>query len=339
MSRKLKWGLIGTGNIAAQFAGALQESHHGELVAIGSRSQAGADAFAARFPATAHGSYEALLADPAVEVLYLSTPHPWHEQWAVQAARAGKAILCEKPLTVNSAQAERVIAAARDNDVFLMEAFMYRAHPQTLRLIRLLESQPIGEIRFIRASFSIDLPYSPENWIFDHARAGGSILALGCYAVSMARLVAGVASGQPFADPVEVKGVAHLGRESRVDESALASLRFENGIVAEIASGSRLALENNVRIVGTEGSILVPSPWMAAPANGFSKILLFKEGVPEEIVVEAQRGIYAFEADHVAEAIVEGHRESPLLSWADTLGNMRTLDAWRASAGLAYDHE
>jgi len=339
MSRKLKWGLIGTGSIAAQFAQALRESHHGELTAIGSRSQAGAEAFAARFPATAHGSYEALLADPEVEAVYISTPHPWHEEWAVRAARAGKAILCEKPLTVNAAQAERVIAAARENDVFLMEAFMYRAHPQTLRLIRLLETHPIGEIRFIRASFSLDIPYARDQWIFDHARAGGSILALGCYCVSMVRLVAGIASGQPFADPLEVRGVARIGGESRVDESALAALRFENGIVAEIASGSRLDLENNVRIVGTEGSILLPSPWMAAPANGFSKILLFKEGIPEEIVVEAQRGIYAFEADHVAETIAEGQRESPLLPWADTLGNLRALDAWRASAGLAYDGE
>ncbi|HWL54061.1 MAG TPA: Gfo/Idh/MocA family oxidoreductase [Chthoniobacteraceae bacterium] len=339
MSQKLRWGVLGTGRIAKQFATGLLESATGKLAAIGSRSREGGEAFAEKFPAKVHASYEGLLADPEVDAIYLSTPHPFHEEWAIRTLDAGKHLLCEKPLTINAAGAQRVIDAARRNGRFLMEAFMYRVHPQTERLLQLLKSEPIGEIRFIRAMFSFQMAYDPESRAYRHDLAGGGILDVGCYATSMSRLIAGTVSGQPFLDPVEVRGVAHIGEASRVDERALGALKFSNGILAEVAAGVSLGLENNVRIVGTEGSILVPAPWKPAPAGAFSKILLFKEGIPEEIVVDAEKSLYTYEADHVAEQIAAGRVESPALPWADTLGNMQTLDAWRESVGLRYDFE
>src|SRR5580698_4023165 len=134
MITKLKWGIIGTGSIARKFAHGLAGSKTGQLVAAGSRTIEAAKKFTAEFPATAHGSYEALLADPEVQAVYISTPHPMHAEWSIKAAEAGKHILCEKPLALNHADAMAVMEAARSNDVFLMEAFMYRCHPQTAKL-------------------------------------------------------------------------------------------------------------------------------------------------------------------------------------------------------------
>ena len=330
MSTKLQWGLIGTGAIARTFARGLRESRSGELVAIGSRSNHSALAFAKEFPAACHGSYEALLADPRVQAVHISTPHTSHAEWAVRAAEAGKHILCEKPLAMSHQEAQAVVQAARRHNVFLMEAFMYRCHPQTARLVELIASQPIGEIKLIRATFSFSFPYDPQSRLLNAELGGGGILDVGCYCTSMARLIAGAAEGKPFLNPVEVKGSGHIGATG-VDEYAVASLKFPNSILAQIAAGVQLDLENNVRIVGTKGSILVPDPWAINGGKaGFSKILLFKSHIPEEIVIQTDHGLYAIEADHVAERVALGHTQSPAVPWDDTLGNMETLDRWRA---------
>jgi len=330
MSTKLQWGLIGTGAIARTFARGLRESHSGELVAIGSRSRRAALAFAKDFPAACHGSYEALLADSRVQAVHISTPHTAHAEWAIRAAEAGKHILCEKPLAMNHQEALAVVQAARRHNVFLMEAFMYRCHPQTTRLVELIASKPIGDIKLIRATFSFSFPYDPHCRLLNAELGGGGILDVGCYCTSMSRLIAGAACGQPFLNPLEVKGSGHIGATG-VDEYAVASLKFSNDILAQIAAGVQLDLENNVRIVGSEGSILIPDPWaINGGREGFSKILVFKSHIPEEIVVPADLGLYAIEADHVAEQIAHGRTQSPAVPWDDTLGNMQTLDRWRA---------
>lgn len=330
MSTKLQWGLIGTGTIARTFARGLRESRLGELAAIGSRSNRSALTFAKDFPAACHGSYEALLADPRVQAVHISTPHTAHAQWAIRAIEAGKHVLCEKPLAMTHQEALAVVQAARRHNVFLMEAFMYRCHPQTARLVELLGSRPIGKIKLIRATFSFSFPYDPQSRLLNAELGGGGILDVGCYCTSMARLIAGATEGKPFLDPVEVKGSGHIGATG-VDEYAVGSLKFSNGILAQIAAGVQLELENNVRIVGSEGSILIPAPWIINGGKaGFSKILLFKSHIPEEIVTRTDHGLYAIEADHVAEQIALGHTQSPAVPWDDTLGNMQTLDRWRA---------
>jgi predicted dehydrogenase len=307
----------------------LSQSRSGELAAIGSRSNAAALAFAKDFPAVCHGSYAALLADPRVQAVYISTPHPHHAEWAIRAAEAGKHVLCEKPLAMSRAEAHSMIESARHHGVFLMEGFMYRCHPQTLRLAELIRDGIIGELRLIRATFSFCCPFDPESRLFNAALGGGGILDVGCYCISMARLIAGAASGKPFENPLEVKGSGVIGATG-VDEYAIASLKFPNAVLAQVAAGVQLDLENNVRLVGSEGSILVPSPWnIANNEPGFSKILIFKGHIPEEIVIETDRGLYAIEADHIAEQIAMGRRQSPLISWEDSLGNMEVLDEWR----------
>ncbi|MCC5808632.1 MAG: aldo/keto reductase [Opitutales bacterium] len=338
-AQDLAWGILGTGNIARKFAAGVQGSRTGRLAAVGSRSSASARAFADSFDIdSAHGSYEALLADPEVDAVYISTPHPMHARWAIAAAEAGKHILCEKPLTLNFAEAAAVVDAARRNGVFLMEAFMYRCHPQTAKLVELIRSGAVGEVQLIEASFSFRAPLDLKGRLFSQELGGGGILDVGGYPVSMARLIAGAALGQLFADPLTVTGAGVIGAESRVDEWAVASLSFSGGILAQLTSGVRMQGQNVVRVRGTEGWLEVPQPWVVARDGGEAEIHVHRaDGGREVVTVREPRPLYGVEADTVAAHIAVG--EAPAMSHADTLGNMRTLDRWREAIALVYDSE
>jgi predicted dehydrogenase len=351
---KLSWGILGTGVIARTFARALPSSRTGQLAAVGSRMLDKARAFVAENAAdggvAAHGTYEALLADPAVRAVYISTPHPEHMVWAIRAAEAKKHILCEKPIGMNDTEAAAMVDAARRHDVFLMEAFMYRCHPQTAKIVELIRSRAVGEVRLIQASFGFRAPFDPQSRLYNNRLGGGGILDVGCYPVSMARLIAGAAVGKDFADPLEVKGVAHLG-QTGVDEYAAAVLRFPGEILASVATAVALEEDNTLRVFGTEGHLFVPHPWVPAKEGGEETLYLHKTGAaePEHIVVRADRNLYAYEADVVAEGIEQmrsgaadgsrGQARPPAMTWDDTLGNARALTAWRRSAGLVYEAE
>ncbi len=342
MHNTLSWGILGTGRIAGTFARGLANSQTGRLLAVGSRTQAAADAFGEKWQVERrYGSYEQLLADSDVQAVYISTPHPWHAQWAIRAAEAGKHILCEKPIALNHAEAMAIVEAARRNDVFLMEAFMYRCHPQTARLLELLRSGVIGKVRVIQATFSFHANFDPEGRLFKNELGGGGILDVGGYCTSMARLIAGAATGSAFAEPTTVTGVAHLGK-SNVDEYAIASLSFPGDIVAQLFTGVSVLGENVVRIFGTQGSILVPVPWVPTPTGGSSTIIVRRNDgeridIAQEITIDCPANIYSLEADVVATHLHE--RQAPAMTWDDTLGNMKMLDRWRAAIGLVYERE
>jgi len=341
MADKLAWGIIGTGRIAGTFAEGLAGSRTGSLVAVGSRTQAAAEKFGQRFGVPhRHGSYEALLADEDVQAVYIATPHPMHAEWAIKAAEAGKHILCEKPIGLNHAEAMAIVEAAVRHDVFLMEAFMYRCHPQTARLVELIRQGLIGDVRVIHATFSFHARVDPASRLFSNELGGGGILDVGCYCTSMARLIAGAATGKDFAEPIEVKATAHIG-QTGVDEVAAACLRFPGGILASLATGVRVQQENVVRIFGSEGYIVVPSPWIPSRQGGATKILVYRPGEaePQEVLVQTDRGLYAIEADTVAEHLERHQAPPPAMTWDDTLGNMKTLDAWREAIGLVYEAE
>ena len=337
----LRWGILSTGRIAGIFARGLADSQYGELRAVGSRSLESAEAFVKEHGGSevrAHGSYEALLADPEVEAVYIATPHPQHAEWAVRAAEAGKHILCEKPLGLNHAEAMVVIQAARENKVVLMEAFMYRCHPQTAKLVELIREGAIGRVGLIQATFGFGSEFNPDSRVWANAAGGGGILDVGCYPVSMARLLAGAVSDKTFLDPEEVSGAAELHPETGVDAWATASLKFNNGVVASLSTSVGLQLENVVRIYGDAGWIFVPAPWQP-PAEG-SKILVHRSGQKETEEIEIKGGsLYGLEADVFAKAVREGLRDVPQISTADTLGNMATLDRWRTAVGLTYEAE
>ena len=224
----IRWGIIGPGTIARTFADGVAHSRTGKLVAIATRNP-DKPGLADGFPgARIVNGYEALLADKDVDAIYIATPHTGHAEWAIKAIRAGKHVLVEKPIALSAYDAEAIYYEAKKAGVFAGEAFMYRVHPQTEKLVELVKSGTIGEIRIIRSSFGFSMgTYKPEHRLFANETAGGGILDVGGYPVSMARLIAGAAAGKPFLDPEKVSGVAHLG-QSGVDEWASAVLKFPN---------------------------------------------------------------------------------------------------------------
>jgi predicted dehydrogenase len=338
---RLRWGILGTGRIAGVFSRGVKASASGELAAVGSRQRSAAEAFAREqgFP-TAHGSYDDLLADASVQAVYVATPHPLHAEWAIRAARAGKHVLCEKPLTLNHRQATEVARAAQQAGVVLMEAFMYRCHPQTARIVELVRQGTLGRVGLVQASFGFQRTFDPNQRLWNHALGGGGILDVGCYPVSFARLIAGAAEGRPFADPVQVTGAGQLHPQTGVDVSAAGTLQFASGLLAQVACSIGLVQDCSARIYGTDGWLHVPVPWIAARDGGASSMFLHRAGAsaPEEITVDAPP-LYSLEADAFGAAVNAGWREVPQMPVADTLGNMATLDRWRAAVGLVYAGE
>ncbi len=342
MSKKLKWGILSTGRIARTFARDLRESRTGELIAIGSRTQEAAEQFGEEFGVQyRYPTYAGVLENPEVEAVYICPINPPHAERAIQAAEAKKHILLEKPFTVNAQEAEQVIEAARRNDVFLMEAFMYRCHPQTKRLVELIREGAIGQVRIIQATFSFYAELPVDSRILEARLGGGGILDVGCYCVSMCRLVAGAAMGRDFAEPIELHALGRLREDGGVDDFTVAIAKFPGDVVAQFSCGVGVEQDNTVRIYGTEGHIFLREPWVPGPEGQPACIHLRKRGEQkgQEILVTDGRRLYTIEADLVAENIANRQAPPPAMTWEDTLGNMRVLDRWRNAIGLIYDFE
>lgn len=336
--RRIRWGIIGTGGIARTFARGVAASQAGVVVAVGSRELSSARTFAeANGPFRAFGRYEDLLADPEVEAVYIATPHPSHCEWTLKAANAGKHILCEKPIGMNTREAESMFAAARSADVLLMEAFMYRCHPQTAKVVEMIRSGELGTIGSVQATFSFINPEDLSSRWWSRELGGGGILDVGCYPVSFARLVAGAAAGSSFLDPTDVRAVGRLHPTTQIDVYTAAVLRFETGMIAQVATGVGLYQDSSVRIFGSRGWLHVVEPWLPGTVGRPCRVVLYREGqVLQEVPIVSDQPIYALEADAFALALFEGKRAVPEMSPDDTLGNMRTLDRWRAEVGLTY---
>jgi predicted dehydrogenase/predicted oxidoreductase len=339
----LRWGILSTGRIAGTFARGVAASRSGRVIAVGSRSAESAARFAAEHGIAAehaHASYPALLADADVEAVYIATPHPEHVEWAVKAAEAGKHVLCEKPAGLNRGEAMVMVQAARRAGVLFMEAFMYRCHPQTAKLVELIRGGAIGEVKLISAAFGFRSDYQPESRLWKNALGGGGILDVGCYPMSFARLVAGAATGAPFAEPVEVTGVGQLHPESGVDVCATASVSFAGGIVAQLSTAIGVAIDNSARVFGAEGWIEVPNPWIVMKRGGVQQIRLHRRGASEPEILEVEApDVYSLEADAFAGALRSGADAVPAMSPDDTLGNLAALDRWRRAIGLHYETE
>ena len=339
--KSLRWGILSTGNIARTFARALPHSQSGILHAVASRTLESAASFASEMGASqSFGSYDELLADAEVDAVYIATPHPLHFEWIVKAADAGKHILCEKPLTLNSPEAARAVEAARRNGVCLLEAFMYRCHPQTARVVELVSSGELGKIKAIEATFSFQAGFDPASRLFNLELGGGGILDVGCYVASFARLVAGAASGKPFAEPLELKAIGVIGTTG-ADHYTVAVARFEGDIVAQLQTGVSLNGGSSCRIIGENAILRVPSPFFCSPVEGRKETVLYLDrgGKTEEIRVPFDRPLYAFEVDALAQMVATGEVPCPAMGPDDALGNMKMLDLWRAQIGLSYPNE
>lgn len=331
----LRWGIAATGNIASTFARTLAGSSSSELAAVASRTPDRAQAFADTHAAAGSRiealGYEALLEHADVDAIYVATPHPQHADLVLQALRAGKHVLCEKPIGLNHAEVMAMVDAAADADRFLMEAFMYRCHPQTARLKALLDDGAIGAVRHVRASFGFQVPPRAGTRLFAPEQAGGGIMDVGCYPTSAACLIAGT-------DPIGITGEGHVG-DTGVDYWASATLSFPGGQTAQLATGITLNLDNSLQVYGDEGHIHVANPWMGSDRQGRWAFNLVRDGADPELIEGNAAPLYELEIDHVAECIASGARQSPLMSHTDSLRNVRVLDGWREAIGLKYPME
>jgi predicted dehydrogenase len=336
MSEPLGFGIIGTGGIAADFAQALSRSKTCRVVnVVGSSAEKGR-AFADKYrvPAAA-ASLDEFLGDEKVQAVYVATPHPSHEKQAIACIEAKKHVLCEKPMTIDAAGTERVVAAAKRHGVFLMEAFMYRCHPLMKELIARLKNGVIGDIRHVRADFSFRVPRDPKGRLFDLKLGGGGILDVGGYPVSFSRLVAGLVEGKPFAEPTKLQAIGYLG-PTGADEIATALLSFSSGFNAVVSCAVHHEGGRNTVVFGEKGRIVLEDPWIPGSdrqsrETGFTIHLDGK--APEVVAVRTEVATYAIEAELVAATLPAVEGPWPAMSWADSIGNMRVLDAWRAALG------
>jgi aryl-alcohol dehydrogenase-like predicted oxidoreductase/predicted dehydrogenase len=341
MSRHtLNWGILGPGNIARRFAGQLADSETGRLVAVASRDAARAESFAREFGAERiHATYADLLADPGVDAVYISMVHTLHAEWTVKAANAGKHVLVEKPFAVNHGSGMVSAEAARRNGVVLLEAYMYRFHPQIDTLLELIADGAIGAIQHIDASFAFDTGGTMGR-LFDENLAGGGILDVGGYPVSFARLVASAALGKP-SEPTILSATGSIG-ETDVDEWATATLQFADGLTAHVRTGVRLDDDERVVIYGSKGTIQLHTPWVVAP-SATPRITVRRVGEEVRVIECAAASQYAAEADAVAAAADPGRRiassDVPRMTVDDSLANLLALDRWRAAIGLQYPFE
>lgn len=331
----VRWAILGTGKIARIFGAALRLSRTGELVAVGSRTTESAEQFAADLGVPrAYGSYAQALADVEVDIVYIATPHTTHAELIAEAARHGKHILCEKPLTVTAAEARYAVDIARRHDVFLMEGFAFRCHPQTERLISLIRDGAVGEIRMLEAAFGYDAGPSPRNYLLDRELAGGSILDVGCYTVAMCRLLAGVASGRDHAEPTIVTGTGIVSASYDVDLRAVGGLAFEGGLIAQVGCAIDANLGSHLRVLGSKGVITLTDPWLPGQGRPATITLSRRSGEQVWPLADTDGDLYAVEADEVAHYLV--NRESPAMRLTDSLGNMEVLERWRQAVGVSY---
>ena len=318
MDKKLNWGLLSTANINRALINPLTASKRTRLLAVASRSISTAEAYAREWNIPrAHGSYEALLADPEIDVIYNSLPNHLHAEWTIKALHAGKHVLCEKPFALTLADVDAMSQAARETGKVLEEAFMYRHHAQTLKVKEIVDSGILGKIQLIKGAFTFSI--SREGDIrLQKETGGGSIWDVGCYPISFARMIVG-------AEPVEVFGWQITG-QSGVDESFIGQMRFENGIHAQFDSGFRSPFRTMIEIVGTEASLSVPSPFKP----GKTTEIYLSHGEKQEKIKINSNELYLGEVEDMCIAITQ--TKLPRISHKDSRGNIATILALLESA-------
>jgi xylose dehydrogenase (NAD/NADP) len=312
----VKWGIISTADINRKVIPGAHASPKVDLVAVSSRDQARADAYASKWEIPrAYGSYEALLADPEIEAVYISLPNNLHCEWSINALEAGKHVLCEKPMSRHTADVGAAFDTAERTGRILSEAFMYRHNPQTKHVKELVESGAIGELRLIRSAFSYSL-YDEDNIRLRLDVEGGALMDVGCYTVSGSRLFGG--------EPEKAYGEAWFG-PSGTDWVFGGKLRFRDNVIALFDCGTAMPERDELEAVGSEGSVFLDDPWHC----NVPVIALRRDGKVERIELEPVDS-YRLELENVSDAI-RGEGEL-LLARQDAVGQARTLEALYQSA-------
>lgn len=322
---RYNWAVLGCGKIAAKFAADLALLPKARLYAAASRSLENARDFAKKAGfERAYGSYEDLAADPAVDVVYVATPHAFHKEHSVLCLRKGKAVLCEKAFAINAAEARDMVRAAKDHGAFLMEAFWTRFQPSFQAALALIGSGELGALKAVRADFAFKPPYDPQGRLFDTALGGGSLLDIGIYPVFAALVTLGA--------PDNIRTLASFGPTGS-EESILVSFGYKDGRMASLASSLAAQSPTQAEFWLEKGYLRLNRHF-----NGPSSLSVGKAG-EEERILRFDKGAglgYELEAAHVMDCLDAGKRESDLLPWSLSISLMETLDRIRADAGIAY---
>lgn len=334
---QVRWGILGPGGIAREFLRGAEASATGRITAIGSRNPERAE-LATDFPGLRLLTGDALIADPDIDAIYIATPHPQHAEWAIKAADAGKHVLTEKPAAISAGEVEAMFAAASRNGTFLGEAFMYRLHPMTAFILKLLDDGKIGTLRLIRSSFGFAIPvFLPHHRLFRKELGGGAILDLGGYPMSMARLLAGHAEKRDDLEALSVDSMSRNG-PTGVEEISVATATFANGVIAQMSVSIAQWQDNVLHLMGSAGRLEIDSFWFGSGKYGGTSTIRFipPHGEPEEIAFSDDRNVYSFQFEAVNAAIRAGETRFayPGMSEADSLANARSLDRWISASRI-----
>lgn len=314
----LQWGLLSTARINRALIPPLRTSPRNQLLAVASRSQASADQYAGEWSIPrAFGSYEALLDDPDIDVIYNSLPNHLHIEWTIKALEAGKHVLCEKPLALSLAEVDTLTAACRRTGKVAAEAFMYRHHPQTWKIKEMIDSGALGTLQLIKGAFTFALTHVDDIRLRKEM-GGGSIWDVGCYPISYARTLVGE-------EPVEVFGWQVMGSGGS-DEGFVGQLRFPKDIHAQFDSGFRSPSRSYIEIIGSDACLEVPVPFHP----GLDERIYLKHGDQTETIAIAGAELYSGEVEDMADAILLGRL--PRISLPDSRGNTATILALLESA-------
>jgi xylose dehydrogenase (NAD/NADP) len=321
---KIRWGVLSTANIGrAAVIPAIQASRNGELVAVASRDLEKGEAFASRNSIPrAYGSYEALLESSDIDAVYIPLPNTLHRQWTIRAAEMGKHILCEKPLAMNAAECLEMEAAASQHGVKLMEAFMYRFHPRTEKVIDMLRAGVLGELRLVHSAFTFKVT-RPENIRLSLELGGGALMDVGCYCVNISRTAAG-------AEPVEVQSYASWAK-SGVDDQLVGTLRFANGLLAQFDCALNLERREEYQLSGTEASLKVEAAFLPGKGDVVIEEVRSRGEVQRHTVQGADE--YQLMVEHFADCIL--HDQAPRYPASEAAANMRVIEALYRSARQA----
>ena len=326
MPEKIRWGILGPGGIAHKFATGLKAVPDAEIIAVGSRDLQRADAFADTFNVPhRHGSYVELASNPEVDVVYVATPHPFHKACAMLCLEAGKAVLCEKPFTVDAEQAEALIACARKHKQFLMEAMWTRFIPIMVQVREWLADGVIGEPRMLTADFGNQVPMTVENMegrLFAPKLAGGALLDIGVYTVSLASMV--------FGAPTKIASLAHIG-ETGVDEQSGILLSYDSGQIANLSCAITTRTSQDARIFGTKGAIHIPN---FSRTTSATLEVIGKE--PLQIEIPFTDNGFEYQVLEVINCLRAGKLESDVMPLDESLSIIKTMDTVRAQWGLEY---
>ncbi|SVC46073.1 uncharacterized protein METZ01_LOCUS298927, partial [marine metagenome] len=327
VTEPIRWGILGTGNIAHQFARGLADTPDATLVAVGSRSIDTANTFADEFDVERrHPTYEELADDDGVDAVYVSTPHPFHRDNSILLLEHSKAVICEKPFTINAGDAKAVIDVARQRDVFLMEAMWTRYLPAVVRARELIAEGAIGDVRLVQADFGFRAGINPEGRLFNLALGGGALLDVGIYVISMASMILGPR-------PSRVASTTQIG-ETGVDEQSAFLLQYPGGELAVLSCAVRTGTAVEARVFGTEGSILLHGPFFKCGA-----LTVKRGGEEEHIDLPLEGNGYNYEAAEVGRCLRVGLKESDVMPLDETLVLMELMDSIRAQWGLSYPME